>query len=157
MSYRRTLIVAALTVATVAGCSKNDSPDDGAPDSALVVTTPDVPATARVAAMELGRAVDSMKNILGGVTSNFGAKDTLYLSVRSENTAPGSTVAVRWMNAAGETIDSTAQQIAAGAASAAATTEFHIKKATAWPEGKYQVEVFLDNVSQGIKEFEVKN
>ncbi|MBA2292126.1 MAG: hypothetical protein H0W15_06700 [Gemmatimonadales bacterium] len=156
MSYRRTLIVAALTVATVAGCSKNDSPDDGAPDSVTIVT-PDISATARVAAMELGRAVDSMKNILGGVTSNFGANDTLYLSVRSENTAPGSTVAVRWMNAAGETIDSTAQQIAAGAASAAASTEFHIKKATAWPEGKYQVEVFLDNVSQGIKEFEVKH
>ncbi|MEO5825209.1 MAG: hypothetical protein ABIR59_04925 [Gemmatimonadales bacterium] len=157
MSFRRTLIIGALTVATVAGCSKKDVPGDGTPDSVLVVTTPDLPATARVAAMELGRAVDSMKNIIGGVTSNFGANDTLYISVRSENTAPGSTVAVRWMNEAGKTIDSTAQQIAAGAGAAMATTEFHIKKATAWPEGKYRAEVFLDNVSQGIKEFEIKH
>jgi hypothetical protein len=155
MSFRRTLLITTLTVATVAGCSNKDA-DDGAPDSVTIVT-PDISATARVAAMELGRAVDSMKNIIGGVTSSFGANDTLYLSVRSENTAPGSTVSVRWMTAAGETIDSTVQQIAAGAASAAATTEFHLKKATAWPEGKYHAEVFLNGVSQGIKEFEVKH
>ncbi len=155
MSVRRTLLIATLTVGTVVGCSKKDA-DDGAPDTVTIVT-PDISATARVAAMELGRAVDSLKNIVGGVTSSFGANDTLYISVRSENTAPGSTVAVRWMNEAGETIDSTAQQIAAGAAAVAATTEFHLKKATAWPEGKYRAEVFLDGVSQGIKEFEVKH
>ncbi len=155
MSFRRTLLVATLTVATAAGCSKKDA-DDGAPDTVTIVT-PDLSATARVAAMEFGRAVDSLKNIIGGVTSSFGANDTLYLSVRSENTAPGSTVSVRWMNPAGETIDSTAQQIAAGAAAAAASTEFHLQKATPWPEGKYRAEVFLDGVSQGIKEFEVKH
>ncbi len=156
MPLRRTLLIATLTIGAATGCSKGDAPDDGAPDTTLVVTTPDIPATARVAAMELGRAVDSLKNIVGGVTSTFGVNDTLYLSVRSENTAPGSTIAVRWMTEAGQTIDSTAQQIAAGAAAASATTEFHLKKATAWPEGKYRAEVFLDGVSQGIKEFDVK-
>lgn len=155
MSLRRTLLITTLAVATAAGCSKKDAADDGAPDSTLVIAAPQVPTTPRVAAMELGRAVDSMNNILGGVTTNFGVNDTLYLSVRSENTAPGSTVAVRWMTAAGRMIDSTAQQIAAGAGAVASATEFHLSKATAWPEGKYHVEVFLDGVSQGIKEFEV--
>jgi hypothetical protein len=35
-------------------------------------------------------------------------------------------------------------------------TEFHISKKTAWPKGKYTVEVSLNGVSAGTKDLEVK-
>ena len=35
-------------------------------------------------------------------------------------------------------------------------TEFHIDKKTAWPKGKYTVEVLLNGVSAGTKDLEVK-
>ena len=38
----------------------------------------------------------------------------------------------------------------------AQSTEFHIAKATAWPKGKYKVEVSLNGSSAGVTEFEVK-
>jgi hypothetical protein len=34
--------------------------------------------------------------------------------------------------------------------------EFHIEKATAWPKGDYKVEVLLDGVSAGTKDFTIK-
>ena len=36
-----------------------------------------------------------------------------------------------------------------------ATTEFHISKPDGWPSGDYQVEVFLDDMSVGVKNFKV--
>jgi len=35
-------------------------------------------------------------------------------------------------------------------------TEFHILKKTAWPKGKYTVDVSLNGVSAGTKDLEVK-
>jgi hypothetical protein len=37
-----------------------------------------------------------------------------------------------------------------------AATEFHIAKKTAWPAGKYKVEILVDSSSAGTKEFEIK-
>jgi hypothetical protein len=34
--------------------------------------------------------------------------------------------------------------------------EFHIVKKTAWPKGDYKVEILLDGVSAGTKDFTVK-
>jgi hypothetical protein len=35
-------------------------------------------------------------------------------------------------------------------------SEFHIQNATAWPKGDYKVEVTLNGVSAGTKDFTVK-
>lgn len=155
MSLRpRSFAVVMLGLATLTACAKKDA--DPAPAETTVVAPPAPPAVPRMASMELGRAVDSTRHIMGGVTTLFGTRDTIYLSVRTENTGTGAQVSARWSTTAGRLVDSTAQAIANGAAAASAVTEFHVMKATAWPVGDYRVEVFLDGTSQGIKEYSIK-
>jgi len=36
-----------------------------------------------------------------------------------------------------------------------ATTEFHVSKPSGWPAGEYQVELFLDDKSIGVRSFTV--
>ena len=154
MSLDRTLVTAILALATLAACGTKDADaalNDSIPGTAAQVPAP--PATPRVSSMQLGRAIDSTRNITGGVVANFGTRDTIYLSVRTDNVAANANVAARWMTQAGKTIDSTAQAIAG---SGSVVTEFHLTNGKAWPVGTYRVEVFLDNVSQGIKDFEIK-
>lgn len=152
--HPRSLALVVLGLATLAACAKKDA--DPTPAETTVVAAPAPPAVPRMASMELGRAVDSTRHIMGGVTTQFGTRDTIYLSVGTENTGAGATVTARWSTAAGKLVDSTAQAVANGVSSAAAVTEFHLMKATAWPAGDYRVEVFLDGMSQGIKEFSIK-
>ena len=153
MTFARSTAVTAFALAALSACGKKDADaglNDTIPDAAAAPAPPAVP---RVSSMQLGRAVDSTRNITGGVVGTFGTRDTIYLAVRTDNVAANGNVAARWMTAAGKTIDSTAQQIAG---SGTVTTEFHIMNAKEWPAGMYRVEVFLDNVSQGIKDFEIK-
>ncbi len=37
-----------------------------------------------------------------------------------------------------------------------AATEFHIAKGSAWPAGKYKVEIAVDGTPAGTKDFEIK-
>ena len=154
MSLSRTLLVAALAATTLTACSKKDA-DTAADTTAGAGAEMQAPAVPRVTSMELGRAVDSTRNIMGGVTGNFGRNDTIYLAVRTENTASGAMVTARWMTESGTTVDSTSQAVAASVADGWSMTEFHIMRAQPWPAGKYRVEVYLDGVSQGIKDFEI--
>lgn len=157
MSLSRSLLVAALTATTLTACSKKDA-DEGAADTTAAATAPQPPAVPRVSSIELGRAVDSTRNIMGGVTSTFGTRDTIYLAVRTENTAAGAMLTAKWMTDGGVKVDSTVQQVAqAAAAGTSSVTEFHIMRDRPWPTGKYRVEVLLDGTSQGIKDFEVKD
>ncbi len=155
MPLSRTLLVAALAATTLTACSKKDADDTSADTTPGAGAEVQAPAVPRVTAMELGRAVDSTRNIMGGVTGNFGRNDTIYLAVRTENTASGAMVTARWMTEAGATVDSTTQAVAASVADGWSMTEFHIMRPQPWPTGKYRVEVYLDGVSQGIKEFEI--
>ena len=150
----RSFALVLVGMATLAACSKKDA--DPATDETTVVAAPAPPAVPRMASMDLGHAVDSTRHIVGGVTSLFGTRDTIYLSVQTENTAAGAQVSARWSTATGQRVDSTAKAVDNGAAAAAAVTEFHLIKAPAWPVGAYRVEVFLDGTSQGIKDFSIK-
>ncbi len=150
----RSFALVLVGIATLTACSKKDA--DPAPEETTVVAAPAPPAVPRMVSMDLGRAVDSTRRIVGGVTTMFGTRDTIYLSVQTENTAAGAEVSARWSTATGQRVDSTAQAVANGAAAAAAVTEFHLIKAAPWPVGAYRVEVFLDGTSQGIKAFSIK-
>lgn len=155
MSLSRTLLVAALAATTLSACSKKDADDTVADTTPGAGTELQAPAVPRVTSMELGRAVDSTRNIMGGVTDDFGPNDTIYLAVRTENTAAGAMVTARWQTESGTTVDSTSQAVAPAVADGWSVTEFHIMRPQPWPTGKYRVEVYLDGVSQGIKDFEI--
>jgi hypothetical protein len=147
------LAIAALAVMTVA-CKKKDEAPAAAPPAAAAPAP--APPSATVSAVEIGRHIGENKRVTD-TTSVFAPRDTLYLAVATENTAPGATLLAKWTFQTGQTIDSTTQVVAAPGAGAMGTvSEFHLVKPSGWPVGKYKVEVWLDGASKGVREFEVK-
>ena len=148
---RTTTVVLAIALASLsAACSKKD-------DAAVAVDTtgmvnPPAAATAlRVSEIETGKKVEADKSIADD-TDDFGVRDTIYVSVKTEGAGSG-TLAAKWMYQDGQTVDQSSQSIST---TGDAWHEFHVQKATAWPAGKYKVEVTLDGASAGTKDFEIK-
>ena len=144
--------VALTLVAAMAAC-KNKGADTMA-DSATMAPAP--AASASVSDIALGKSVTA-DNKIATPTTSFGARDTIYASVTAENAAPGSTLSAKWTYQDGQVVDSTSQAIApSSAGGSTSVTEFHISKGSAWPDGNYKVEFFLDGSSVGSKDFSIR-
>jgi hypothetical protein len=142
-------------VAVMAACNKKDA--GTAADSATMGAAPAAApaAAASVSNIELGTGVTA-DNAIANASTTFGARDTIYASVTTQNASPGSMLAAKWTFQDGQVVDSTSQAVApAGAGGSTSVTEFHISKASAWPAGNYKVEFFLDGTSVGSKDFTI--
>ena len=114
------------------------------------------PAPAPVAALhvtgiETGKGLNADKTIKDDA-HDFGVRDTIYTSVKTEGAGSGK-LAAKWTYQGGKSVNESTQDIAP---TADAYHEFHITKATAWPKGDYKVEILLDGVSAGTKDFTIK-
>ena len=139
-------------VAAMLGACKRSAPPPQAE-----VTTPATPVTPmapvfEVKTIEVGKGMTADKHV-GMPTTTFGPRDTIYASVVTEGSAPSKTIAARWTYQTGQLVKEMSETIAP---TGPAVTEFHIAKSTAWPTGKYKVEILVDGSSAGVKEFEVK-
>jgi hypothetical protein len=145
-----TLALAGLVVLT-ASCKKKE-----APPAEPAATQPAPPAPLAVVSVDLGKAVMADKMIAAPATV-FGVRDTIYASVSTSGVGENATIAARWtfvkqdgstvpVNESSQTITTTGP----------AWTEFHIAKASAWPKGKYAVEILLNGATAGKREFEVQ-
>jgi len=134
-------------VAVLGSACKKEAP---APPPAAEVTPPAPPAQPAVTRIELGSSVGADKGVLAPRTS-FGVKDSIIASVYTENTAPGATLTAKWTFQTGQTVDSASQTIAASPG----VTEFHIVKKSAWPAGRYKVEISLNGSPAGSQDFDV--
>ena len=145
--------LAALALLSLAACGKKDEPASA--DTAIAVAPAPAPA-ASISTMEMGKHIGPNKRVTE-VTSEFGINDTLYLAVVTENSTPTSMLTAKWTFQTGQVVDSTSQPVAAtDATNTASVTEFHVVKPTGWPVGKYTVEIWLDGVSAGTRDIEVK-
>lgn len=127
------------------GCQKKEEP----PPPVAEVPKP-VPF--RIVGMELGKALAGDKKIAAPMAT-FGMRDTIYIAISSEGTAASTTVQALWTFQDGQLVAQDSQTLAP---TGPAQTEFHIFKPTAWPRGKYSVEVSVDGAPAGKKEFDVK-
>ena len=127
-------------------CKKEAPP----PPPAAEVTPPPAPPKAAVTKIELGSSVGADKRVLAP-RSSFGVKDSIIASVYTENTAPDAVLTAKWTFQTGQTVDSSSQAVTA----TPAVTEFHIVKKSAWPVGRYKVEIALNGTPAGSQEFEV--
>ena len=145
-----TAVVIAATI--VGGCARKDANTtrvDSARDS--VQAAGGEVATVKVSAIDLGKSVADNKTITN-TSDTFSPRDTIYVSVATEGTGPA-TLKAKWMYQDGQVVDETTQQISA---TGPEHTEFHIAKPTAWPAGKYKVEITVNGTSAGTKDFEIK-
>jgi hypothetical protein len=102
--------------------------------------------------MDLGKAVGVDKQVTAPTTT-FGPKDTIYLSVVSDGVAPAEALRAKWtFGPKGKLVSESTQTIASVGPKA---TEFHIQKPSGWPMGNYSVELFVNDVSAGTKQFAV--
>lgn len=106
----------------------------------------------KVTDIDVGRSVGADKTI-GDKTDSFRPADTFYVSIQTEGSSPSATLTVRWTYQDGQMVDESRQTIASSGG--AAVTEFHVSKPDGWPTGGYKVEVLLNNVSAGTKDFRV--
>lgn len=145
-SRSRFIVPFALIIA--AACGKKDAP---AADTTAMMPAP-MPAALAVASVETGKGLNADKTLANN-TDDFGVRDTIYATVHTTGTSAGAKLAAKWTFQDGQTVSESSQDVAP---TADANHEFHIQKATAWPKGKYKVEVMLDGASAGSKDFTVK-
>lgn len=146
-------VALSLALLSAAACKKDAPP--AAPPAATPAPAP-APAPAAVTMISTGKHIGANKQVTDS-TSTFGVKDTLYVAVTSSNTPNGATMMAKWTFQTGQVVDSMSQAVAkTDSTNNATVTEFHITKASAWPVGKYTVELMLDGRSVGKKTVEVK-
>lgn len=145
-------VTLALIVLAIA-CNKKDS--GGYLDSAASTsdTTPAVPVALRVTEIVTGKGMNPDKS-LKDETDEFGVRDTVYVGVKTEGASPGGTLAAKWTYQTGQMVSESSQNISPTAAEV--RHEFHIQKSNEWPKGDYKVEILLNGVSAGSKDFKIR-
>ena len=129
------LAFAGLLLVVLAACSSRPSTQTGV----------------KVTDIDVGRSLAADKSIADS-TSSFGPSDTIYVSIKTEGSAPSATLGARWTYESGQLVEESNQTIAP---TGTAVSEFHVSKPDGWPAGKYKVEVLLNGASAGSKSFEV--
>ena len=151
-STRIQILAIALAVGAAACAKKDDTTDNvagGAIDTTPATTTP---AAFKVSDVELGKSLNTDKTIKDN-TDDFGVRDTIYASVKTEGSATGATLTARWTFQDNQVVEEQTQTINA---TGDAITEFHIMKATAWPKGNYKLSILLNGTEVETEDFEIK-
>jgi hypothetical protein len=144
-----------LFAAAVVACGKKD--DTAVTDTTSLGTTTATVAVdtapIRVSDIQVGKGVGA-DNKIADQTSDFGVRDTIYVAVVTDGAAKNASISTGLTfngKAAGSPIVSTVSPTGGNNA-----TEFHFTKKSAWPKGKYTVNVLLNGTSAGTKDIEVK-
>jgi len=100
--------------------------------------------------MQLGRSLNS-DNSIGNHATSFKPDDTIYAAVLTDGIASG-TISAKWTYA-GRVISEPQKQVRYRGPAA---TEFHIQNSGGFPAGEYEVELFVDGTSAGVRKFRVE-
>jgi hypothetical protein len=103
----------------------------------------------KFASLQLGSALNSDKSIATHVT-RFNPDQTVHVAVLTDGPGSGD-ITARWMFG-GRVINEETREVSY---TQGAATEFHINYAGGFPEGEYKVEVLIDGMSVGTRDFRV--
>ena len=143
---RGRLLLACVLLPALASCKKPAPPPSAETSAPTVIAF-------RVTSIDVGRAVGADKRIAQPVAT-FGPRDTMYASVTTEGAASAAVIAARWTFQDGQVIQEMSETISP---TGPAATEFHITKGSPWPVGSYAVEISVNGVPSGRKDFTVTN
>ena len=148
ITLARTLTIA-LALSVLVACKKKE--EAPAVDTTAAFPPAAIPVVLMVDGIVTGKGLNADKTVREDA-QDFAVRDTIYVSVKTKGAGTG-TLAAKFTFQDGQTVEETSQPIAP---TTDAYHEFHILKATAWPKGDYKVEVMLNGVSAGTKDFTVK-
>jgi hypothetical protein len=141
----------AIAALAAAGCRK-----DEVPPADSVAAAPAPPPMAMVTTIETGKHIDANKRIVD-TASTFAPRDTLYVSVVTNNATTGTMLKTIVTFQTGQVVDSSSQSVVPPMTTGGSSvTEFHLVKAGGWPTGDYTVEVWLDGQSAGTRTLTVR-
>jgi hypothetical protein len=141
----RALVGLLLAAGLGAACSRPAAP----PPATLPADR--VADSVRVTDVDLGLGLGADKRVTDK-TDSFSPTQTVYVSVRTEGTAPSATLKARWTFQDGQVVQDASQTISP---TGTAVTEFHVSNPAGWPIGSYKVEVFLNGTSVETESFKV--
>jgi hypothetical protein len=140
----------------LAACSKKndagtivDTTSTGMQTATVSVDTTPI----KVSDIQIGKSIGTDKKVSNSTTT-FAPTDTMYVSVITDGAAKDAKITAKWMFNGTKVVKQDSTTISPTGGTNA--TEFHIDKKTAWPKGKYTVEVMLNGTSAGTKDLEVK-
>ncbi|MDP9206647.1 MAG: hypothetical protein M3P12_14565 [Gemmatimonadota bacterium] len=149
------LASALILLGTVAACNKkgettlNDTTSLGTPTSTVAIDSSPI----RVSDIQVGKNVGTDKKV-GHQTTSFAVRDTMYVAVITNGAARDAKLTTKWTYNGKQVVKESSQTISPTGGET--VTEFHVDKKSAWPKGKYKVEVLLNGVSAGTKDLDVK-
>ncbi len=149
------LASALMLLGTIAACNKKedttltDTTSLGTTTATVAIDTSPI----RVSDVQVGKAIGSDKKV-GNQTTDFGVRDTMYVAVVTEGAAKDAKLTTKWTYNGKQVVKESSQTISPTGGET--VTEFHVDKKTAWPKGKYKVDVSLNGVAAGSKDLEVK-
>ena len=147
-------VVALALIIPILACKKKDE-GYTEPSASTTTVPPAAPAATpiKVAEIDVGKGLNADMTLKDN-TDDFGVRDTIYAAVKTEGASTGSALAAKWTYQSGQTVSESSQNVSPSGGET--RHEFHLSKATAWPKGKYKVEILLDGVSAGTKDFSIK-
>lgn len=103
----------------------------------------------QLANIQTGRSLNADRSV-ASITTLFKPSETIYVSVQTTGSAPG-TIGVKWMYG-GRVIDEPAKPVDYNGP---ASTEFHMQNSGGFPEGDYNVDIFINGQQVGSRAFKV--
>lgn len=149
------LVLGAFVLAACGGRDDTGAAIDSPAAATPPTTTPSTTASSAVTSIDVGKSVDAEKRVTSATTT-FAPRDTMYVSVTTENAPANAMLTAKWTYQDGQVVDSLTQAVAAATATGGPTvTEFHLARPSGWPAGRYTVEVLLNGQSVGTREITV--
>ena len=115
----------------------------------LVTTAACADAPLQLANIQTGRSLNPDRSI-ASITTLFKPSETIYVSIQTTGEAPG-TIGVKWMYQ-GRVVDEPVKQVDYDGP---ASTEFHMQNSGGFPEGDYNVDIFINGQQVGSRAFKV--
>jgi len=107
----------------------------------------------RVTDIQVGKRIGADRRVVEPAKA-FGTRDTVYASVTTEGAATDARLTATWMFNGTQGISEADEMISSSGGTN--VSEFHIMKNTRWPAGSYTVDVKLNGVSAGTREFRIQ-
>jgi hypothetical protein len=112
-------------------------------------------ANARVTEVSLGRAVNTAQQV-DQPTSVFAPADTIFASVKTENTPAGTRITARWVYTEGGAENVVSENDLLTTQAGTGWTSFYITNPGPWPAGSYEFRVGVNGEVKESKGFSVR-
>ena len=144
------LVLGAFVLAACGGGDDTGAAVDSPAAATPPATTPSTTASSAVTSIDVGKSIDADKRVTSATTT-FAPRDTMYVSVTTQNAPANAMLTAKWTFQDGQVVDTQEKVVPAGPQ----VTDFSITKPDGWPAGNYTLQVSKDGMVLQTREFKV--